>query len=109
MATTNCQLIYCTTSSVEEAKRIGRTLVEEHHAACVNILPQMQSIYRWQDDVEEGSEAVLIVKTTAVHAEATMSRMKELHSYDCPALLCLDIAAGDGDYLEWLRTNVGRG
>ncbi len=106
MATTNCQLIYCTTSSVDEAKRIGRTLVEEHHAACVNILPQMQSIYLWQDQIEESSEAVLLVKTTAVHAAATMSRMKELHSYDCPALLCLDIEAGDDDYLAWLRTNV---
>ncbi|WP_339744072.1 divalent-cation tolerance protein CutA [uncultured Rubinisphaera sp.] len=107
MSKTDCQLIYSTTSSVEEANSIGKTLVQERLAACVNILPGMQSIYKWQDQLETSQEAVLLVKTTTDRSREVIERIETLHSYDCPAVIVLDIAAGSLSYLNWLRDQVG--
>ncbi|TWT60175.1 divalent-cation tolerance protein CutA [Rubinisphaera italica] len=106
MSQTGCQLIYSTTSSVEEATSIGKTLVHERLAACVNILPGMQSIYQWQGQTEMAQEAVLLVKTTTDHSREVIARIETLHSYDCPAVVVLDIATGSLNYLNWLRDQV---
>ena len=93
--------IYITTGNEDEAKRIGRTLVEEKLAACINILP-IQSIYRWQGVIEEEGEAVMFVKTKAELADEVIARVQELHSYDVPCIVALLIEKGSADYLKWV-------
>ena len=97
--------IYITTGDEDEARRIGRTLVEERLAACVNILP-IKSIYRWEDDVEEEDETVMFVKTRAELADKVIERVKELHSYEVPCIVSLPIAKGNPDYLKWVEEST---
>ncbi len=100
--------VYMTAGSVGEAERIGRALVEERLAACVNILPGMRSIYRWEGAVESGEEAVLIAKTRADRFEALKARVRALHSYAVPCIVELPIGRGDAPYLDWLaRESAG--
>ncbi|WP_119419471.1 divalent-cation tolerance protein CutA [Desertibaculum subflavum] len=96
------RLVYITAGSVDEAEKIGRVLVEARLAACVNILPGMRSIYRWQGAVEMAEEAVLIAKTRAPLVPPLVARVKELHSYDVPCAVSLPILDGNPDYLRWL-------
>jgi periplasmic divalent cation tolerance protein len=91
-----------TASDASEARRIGRTLVAERLAACVNIFSSMNSIYWWDEKVEEASEAVLILKTTEARLEALVTRVKALHSYDCPCIEAWPVAAGYGPFLDWV-------
>ncbi len=104
--------VYITTETPEEAARIGRVLVEERLAACVNIFNDMLSIYWWQGKVEEANEAVLIAKTHVERLSALTDRVKALHSYDCPCVVSLALNEGEGndDYLSWIgrETGVGR-
>ncbi|MCW2236800.1 divalent-cation tolerance protein CutA [Azospirillum canadense] len=94
---------YITAGSPEEARRIGRALVEERLAACTNILDGMTSIYRWQGAVEEATESVLIAKTRAALFEPLAARVRELHSYDVPCVVELKVGRGNPAYLDWLR------
>jgi periplasmic divalent cation tolerance protein len=94
--------VYSTAASPEQAEHIGRTLVEERLAACVNILPGMRSIYHWQGAIETASEAVLIAKTRADLAEALLARIKALHTYDVPCAVVLPILGGLPDFLGWI-------
>lgn len=94
---------YITAASREEAARIGRALVEERLAACVNILDGMTSIYRWQGAIEEATETVLIAKTRAVLFDALAARVRELHSYSVPCVVELPVGRGNPSYLDWLR------
>jgi periplasmic divalent cation tolerance protein len=98
--------VYCTTASPEQAERIGRTLVEERLAACVNILPGMRSIYHWQGAIETATEAVLIAKTRADLAEALLARIKALHTYEVPCAVVLPIQGGLPDFLGWIDTET---
>ena len=95
-------MLYITASTADEAKRIGRALVEERLAACANVLPGVTSIYRWQGKVEEGSEASLILKSTDDKVEQVVARVKALHSYSCPCVVALAVAGGNADFLEWI-------
>lgn len=94
--------VYMTAGSREEAEGLGRALVEERLAACVNILPGMRSVYRWQGAVETGEEAVLIAKTRADRFEALAARVRALHSYAMPCIVELPLGRGDAPYLDWL-------
>ena len=96
------RFVYMTAGSREEAERIGRALVEERLAACVNILDGMQSFYWWQGKIEEGRETVLIAKTREALVDSLSERVKALHSYDCPCVIALPIEGGNADYLAWL-------
>jgi periplasmic divalent cation tolerance protein len=98
--------VYITAGSRDEAMRIGRTLVEERLAACVNILGGMTSIYRWQGAVETAEETVLVAKTRAGLFDRLTARVKELHSYDVPCVVELPIGRGNPDYLDWLGDAV---
>jgi len=93
--------IYITTKDEDEARKIGKTLVEEKLAACVNIHP-MKSIYRWQGNIEEEGEVAMFVKTKARLADEVIARVKELHSYEVPCIVSLPIAKGNPDYLKWI-------
>jgi periplasmic divalent cation tolerance protein len=97
---------YCvvlgTVSSEPEAKIIARTLVEERLAACVNIIPGLTSIYRWEGKVCEDSEILLVIKTRGQKVAALCERIVQLHSYAVPEVIALPISEGSARYLEWL-------
>ena len=103
----NLRIVYITTPNNEEAERIGRLLVEEELAACVNIIRGMKSIYRLQGKVEEAQESVLLVKTHYSKMKLLTNRVKELHSFDCPCIVSLTLTENEGnmDYIEWLLEN----
>ena len=94
-------MVYITAGDEAEARKIGRTLVEEKLAACVNILP-IQSIYRWQEAIEEEAEMAMLVKTRIELADRVIERVKELHSYEVPDIVSLPIEKGNPDYVRWL-------
>jgi len=98
--------VYMTTSSDQEAKMIGKQLVEKRLAACVNILPQMESFYWWEGKVDNSNECVLIAKTTKARVQSLTAVVKALHSYDCPCVVTLPIDQGNPDYMNWLKENV---
>lgn len=102
------RLVYMTASSRDEARKIGRTLVEERLAACANVIDGMESTYWWQGTLTEDREAVLIAKTRADLIPALTERVKALHSYTVPCVVALPILAGNPAYLEWLRTETER-
>ncbi len=95
-------LVYTTYPSLVEAEKAGRSLVEKGLAACVNILPGMRSIYRWQGKVEQAEEAVMIVKTRDAQKEAVATEVKRGHAYDTPAILFVATGGGDAEYIDWI-------
>jgi periplasmic divalent cation tolerance protein len=94
--------VYTTFPSTVEAERAGRALVERALAACVNILPGMISHYRWQGALERAEEAVMIAKTRASLAERVSAAVREMHSYETPAILVIPIESVEPAYLGWL-------
>lgn len=98
--------VYATFPATAEAERIGRMLVEERLAACVNILGPCRSIYRWQGAVEVSEEVAALFKTTAGGAQKLMARLAELHSYDVPAATVWPIPDALPAYAEWVREQV---
>ena len=106
----NLRLVYITTSNKEEAKSIGRTLVEEELAACVNIVDGMEAIYRWEGDIVEDNETILIAKTPYHNVKELTERVKELHSYDCPCVISFQLTEQEGneEYQHWLIKNSKR-
>lgn len=99
-------IIYITTSGEEESKRIGKTLVEDRLAGCVNIIPSIRSFYWWNDEIEEDEESVLIVKTIEENVKEIIKRVKELHSYENPCIIHIPIKGGSEDYLKWLLEEI---
>ncbi len=95
-------VVLITTPSSEEGHRIARALVDERLAACVNILSPIQSIYRWEGQVQEDREVLLVVKTTAQMLEPLSLRVRQLHSYEVPEIIALQVVAGASDYLDWI-------
>ncbi|MGB9936202.1 MAG: divalent-cation tolerance protein CutA [Methanobacterium sp.] len=98
--------VYITTSGKEESENIGRTLVEKRLAACVNILPSIESIYLWKGEIEEDNESLLIAKTKADNIDKIIKRVKEIHSYETPAILAIPIIEGSKDYLDYLESEM---
>lgn len=103
---TDKRLVLTTAGSEEEARRIAQTLVERRLAACVNIVPRIHSVYRWQGKVESADEFLLIIKTTRDREEPVRSAIKELHSYELPECLVIAIEAGSKEYLDWVGESV---
>jgi periplasmic divalent cation tolerance protein len=103
---TDKRLALTTCGSLEEARTIARALVERQHAACVNIVPQIESIYRWKGNVDTATEWLLIIKTTSDAFPRLREALGELHSYELPE--CISIAVNDGNaaYLDWIRESV---
>jgi|ERR1700758_1779777 periplasmic divalent cation tolerance protein len=100
------KIVLTTSGSQEEARKIARTLVERRLAACVNIVPQIESVYRWQANVDTAQEWLLLIKTTAQALERVRSAILELHSYELPECVCLDIEDGSSAYLDWIAQGV---
>lgn len=99
-------LLYVTAPSRDAALALGRALVEERLAACVNVLDGMTSVYRWNGAIEEAQEAVLLVKTMAGRYEAAAARVRQLHAYETPCVLEIPLGRGDADYVAWLAAGV---
>jgi periplasmic divalent cation tolerance protein len=99
--------VYTTYPSAVEAEKAGNSLVGSGLAACVNIVPGMVSIYRWQGNVERAEEAVMIIKTRASLAEPVRAAIKATHPYDTPAILVLPIESVDERYLGWILAETG--
>jgi len=104
---TNARIILTTAGSQEEAGKIARLLVERRLAACVNIVPRIESVYRWQGKVESATEWLLLIKTQTELFERVRDAVKELHSYDLPECVMLEVAAGSKEYLHWIAKNTG--
>ena len=98
--------IYAVFADAEEAERIGRSVVEERLAACINILGPCRSIYRWKGAVENADEVPAILKTGAGKAEALIARIAELHSYDVPCIAAWPVANVLGSYALWVEDSV---
>jgi periplasmic divalent cation tolerance protein len=98
--------VYTTWPSTVEAETAGRKLVERRMAACVNILPGMVSHYRWEGKVERAEEVVMIVKTRASLAGPVSDAVKELHSYDTPAILVMPLESVETGYFSWLMAET---
>ena len=99
-------LIYMTAGSKDEAQKIGKALVESRLAACVNIFDNMQSIYRWEEEVQQDTEVVLIAKTTENLISELIEKVLALHSYDCPCIVSLPILNGYPPFLNWVQAEV---
>lgn len=95
-------LVLCTCPTREVAETLARLLVQERLAACVNLLPQMQSIYRWQGRIETDDEILLLIKTQAARMEALQQRVLEHHPYELPEIVAVEIGSGLPRYLDWI-------
>lgn len=106
----NLRFVYITTKNKDEARNIGKKLVQEKLAACVNIVDGMESIYRWEGEIVEDNEAILIAKTPYHNVKELTERVKELHSYDCPCVISLQLSEQEGneEYQKWLIKNSKR-
>ena len=96
-------VVYVTAGSGDEAERLAFSLVEEGLAACVNRIKDVQSIYRWEGNVEHSSEELLVIKTRRDLFEALKARVQDLHSYTVPEVIALPILEGNPGYLQWLN------
>lgn len=92
----------CTCPDTASANAIAEALVERRLAACVNLLPGVRSVYRWQGTVERADEVLLVIKSSGARRDALIARIAELHPYDLPEIIALDIAAGLPGYLQWI-------
>lgn len=95
-------VVFVTTTTEDNAATIGRALVEERLAACANLIGPIRSIYRWQDVVEDGAELLLMIKTRASLFPELETRIKELHPYEVPEIVAVNIEQGSTEYLDWL-------
>ena len=102
------RIAFTTVGSAEEARRLARRLVERRLAACVNIVPNLTSIYHWKGAIEEASEVLLMMKTTAALLPQLEAAVRELHSYEVPEFLALDVASIAQPYLDWLLSSVNQ-
>jgi periplasmic divalent cation tolerance protein len=100
--------IYAVFASAEEAERIGRTVIEERLAACINILSPVRSIYRWKGKIETADEVAAIFKTHHWRSDALIERIAELHSYDVPCIVAGPIEKIVGAYADWVEDTVIR-
>lgn len=99
-------IVLITASSGEEASRIATALVDEHVAACVNIVPEVRSLFFWEGKTQDAKESLLICKSRQPLMDKLVQRVKALHSYAVPEVIALPIIAGSRDYLDWLRESM---
>ena len=98
--------VYITAGSLEEAKSIGQILDGKNLAACVNLLENMTSIFKWEEKLEESQEVIMIAKTRKTLMPKLIEKVNSLHSYDCPCILELPIQGGNPDFLSWIKSQT---
>jgi len=100
-------LVLTTAGSEAEAQNIANQLVERRLAACVNIVPRIQSVYRWEGKVETAEEFLLIIKTIKARSGDVKAAIRELHSYELPECIVISMEDGSAEYLMWIEESVG--
>ena len=103
-STGSVRVVLITAPDAETASGLARTLVAERLAACANLVPGVRSIYRWEGEVQDDGEVLLVVKTAAERCDALAARVRDLHPYDLPEVLALPAIGGSDAYLAWVRT-----
>ena len=103
---TDKRIVMTTAGSAEEAQKIARHIVEQQLAACVNIVPKIESVYRWQGKVESSAEWLLLIKTTVEKFPNVRNAIRELHSYDLPECIAIVVEDGSEEYLDWIADSV---
>ena len=99
-------LIYITTGNKDEAKQIGKGLINNRLTACVNIIENMTSMYMWDGKLQDDNEIILIAKTTKERMPDLIEKVKSLHSYDCPCIVSLPVSGGNPAFLKWIANEV---
>jgi periplasmic divalent cation tolerance protein len=103
---TDKRIVLSTAGSEDEARKIAHHLVEHHLAACVNMVPGIESIYRWQGKTESSQEWLLLIKTTAEKFPGVRDAILELHSYELPECIAISVEDGSAEYLEWIAGSL---
>jgi len=96
-------VVYTTIDSIQDARKMAKTLVEEQLVACVNIIPKIESVYRWKGKIENDEEIILIAKTIDNNVKKTIQRIKSLHTYELPDIIVLPIIGGHKEYLDYIH------
>ena len=99
-------VVYSTIGKIQDARRIANILVEEQLVACVNIIPKIESVYKWKDKIENDEEVVIIAKTVDANVKKTIQRIKQLHPYELPDIIVLPIIGGLKDYLNYIANET---
>lgn len=99
---TVASMVYVTCGSLDQARQIARSVVEERLAACANIIDGMHAVFRWEGVVQEGEEVIFILKTRSVNVAALSARVKELHSFEVPCVVEIPLGGGNSDYFDWI-------
>jgi periplasmic divalent cation tolerance protein len=102
------RVVLTTAADPDEASRLARTLVDERLAACATLIPSVRSIYRWEGEVEDATETLILLKTGSDQIAALKDRLHALHSYKTPEFLVLPVESGSAGYLEWLQSGLRR-
>jgi periplasmic divalent cation tolerance protein len=97
---------YITTKNPTEARKIARDLLSKNLIACANILPNGESIYRWNTKIHSSKESYLIVKTQKKHLQKIITQVKKIHSYSAPCVICFDVQTGNPDFLKWIQSET---
>jgi periplasmic divalent cation tolerance protein len=100
-------VVFSTAASAEEAEKIARRLVDERLAACVNVIREIRSFYRWQGKTEDAAEWLLVIKSSRERFEALRAAVEKLHSYDVPEVIALPVVEGAQNYLNWMDGELG--
>src|SRR2546423_13908620 len=103
---TDVIVVFMTTANADEARRVASHLVETRLAACVQILPEIESIYRWHEEVQRENEVLILAKTTAAKFHDLEKAVREIHSYETPEIVAIPVSAVSEPYREWLVKNV---
>jgi len=99
-------LVFCTVPDTDSAGRIAGSLVEERLAACVNIVPGLVSVYRWEGAVQRDNEVLLLIKTTPGVYDRLEARIRALHPYELPEIISVPIQTGQADYIQWIKNTL---
>jgi periplasmic divalent cation tolerance protein len=99
-------IVYSTIDDIKNARRIAHTLVEEQLVACVNIIPEAESIYRWEGKIEMEKECIIIAKTVDENVKKTITRIKSMHSYEVPDIIVMPIIGGLKEYLNYITNET---
>lgn len=99
-------IIYSTIDDIKDARRIATTLIEEQLVACVNIIPKIESIYRWKGKIENDEEIIIIAKTVDKNVKKTIQRIKQIHTYELPDIIVIPIIGGLKEYLDYINNET---
>lgn len=100
------KMVYMTVADDAEAEKISRDLLEKKLVACTNIFPKIRSLYWWEGRIADDREVVVVAKTREENIDQVISRVREIHSYDCPCIVSWDIGEGNPDFLEWISSRT---